>query len=80
MAWTGIVLAAAMIALPMTADAAELTVPPIHKAHVAKVHHARIRAARPHFGYYWDQWGWRWGGNARSWYGSTFAFLEPRWW
>ena len=81
MAWIRIWLAIAIIALPMAVDAAELTPPPIHKAHVARVHHARtVRAARAHFGYYWGQWGWRTGGTARSWYGSTFAFLEPRWW
>ena len=81
MAWIRMTLAAAILALPMAADAAELTPPPIHKAHAAKVHHARIiRVARAHFGYYWGQWGWRTGGTARSWYGSTFAFLEPRWW
>jgi hypothetical protein len=81
MAWIRMTLAAAINALPMAADAAELAAPPIHKAHAGKVHHGRIvRVARAHFGYYWGQWGWRTGGTARSWYGSTFAFLEPRWW
>ena len=81
MIWIRIVLAAAIIALPMAADAAELTVPKIHKARVTRAHHVHIvRIARAHFGYYWGQWGWRTGGTARSWYGSTFAFLEPRWW
>jgi len=81
MAWIRMALAATIIALPIAADAAELKVPQVHKAHAAKVHHRRsVHAARTHFGYYWGQWGWRTGGTARSWYGSTFAFLEPRWW
>lgn len=81
MTWSRMVLAAAIIALPTVADAAELTPPPIHKTHAGKVRHVRIaRVAPAHFGYYWGQWGWRRGGTARSWYGSTFAFLEPRWW
>jgi len=78
--WIRIVLTSAMIALPITANAAEIALVPVHKSHATKVQHARIHLARAHFGYYWSQWGWRSGGTARSWYGSTFAFLEPRWW
>jgi hypothetical protein len=80
MAWSRIVLAAAIIALPIAADAAELAVPPIHKAHAAKVRHARVvHVARAHFGYYWGQWGWRRGGTASSWYGSTFVLAGGPW-
>jgi len=79
MARIRIVLAAAMIALPAAAGAAELPVPP-HKVHAAKVHRARIvHAARAHYGYYWGRWGWRWGGTASSWYGSTFALAGGPW-
>jgi len=80
MVWIRIMLASAMIALPLAAHAAEMALAPVHKVHATKVHHARIHLARSHFGYYWGRWGWRTGGTARSWYGSTFAFLEPRWW
>jgi hypothetical protein len=80
MARVRIVLAAAMIVLPVAADAAELTLPRPHKVHTAKVRHARIaHAARVHFGYYWGSWGSRWGGTARSWYDSTFALAGNPW-
>lgn len=80
MAWTRIALTAAIIVLPIGADAAELKVPPIHKAHAAKVRHMRTaQVSRPHFGYYWGQWGWRRGGTASSWYGSTFVLAGGPW-
>lgn len=81
MAWISrTVLAATIIALPIAADAAELAVPPVHKAHAAKVRHARIvHVARAHFGYYWGHWGWRTGGTASSWYGSTFVLAGEPW-
>jgi len=80
MAWIRIVLAAAIIALPIAADAAELAVPPIHKAHAAKVHHRHIvHIARAHFGYYWGHRGWRSGGTASSWYGSSFVLAGGPW-
>jgi hypothetical protein len=73
-----VVVSAALLLLPYAANAAELPVPKPHKVHRAAVHRTyRVRAAyaaKPHFGYYFGQWGWRWGGTARSWYGSTFAF------
>ena len=78
MAWIRIVLAVAMIALPIAADAAELTVPQVHKAHAAK-HQRVVRVARAHFGYYFGQWGSRSGGTASSWYGSTFALAGGPW-
>jgi hypothetical protein len=77
-----VVVSAALLLLPYAANAAELPVPKPHKVQPHKVHRIaahrtyRVRAAytaRPHFGYYFGQWGWRWGGTARSWYGSTFA-------
>jgi hypothetical protein len=80
MAWIRIVLAAAMIVLPVAADAAELTLPRPHKVHTAKVRHARIaHVARAHFGYYWGSWGWRSGGTGSSWYGSTFVLAGSPW-
>lgn len=80
MAWIRMVLAAASIALPIAADAAELAVPPIHKAHAAKARHTRVvHVAQAHFGYYWGQWGWRRGGTASSWYGSTFVLAGGPW-
>jgi hypothetical protein len=75
-----IVLAAVTIALPAAAGAAELPLPQPHKVHAAKVHRARIvHAARAHFGYYWGHWGWRRGGTASSWYGSTFVLAGGPW-
>ena len=78
MAWIRIVLAASIVALPIAADAAELAVPQVHKAHVAK-HRRVVHIARAHFGYYFGQWGWRSGGTASSWYGSTFALASGPW-
>jgi hypothetical protein len=64
--------------VPYAANAAELPVPKLHKVHHVAVH--RTHAAKPHFGYYFGHWGWRWGGTARSWYGSTFVLAgAPRW-
>jgi hypothetical protein len=49
--------------------------------HHAAVHHVRVtHAAKPHFGYYFGRWGWRRGGTARSWYGSTFVFAATPGW
>jgi hypothetical protein len=73
-----VAVAAALLLVPYAANATELPVPKLHKVHRVAVHRMdRVRAAyaaKPHFGYYFGQWGWRWGGTARSWYGSTFAF------
>jgi hypothetical protein len=80
MDWLRLIAAAAMAALPLAADAAELTVPKIHKAHAAKLHAAHhAHVARAHFGYYWGSWGWRRGGTASSWYGSTFVLAGSPW-
>lgn len=69
-----IALSAALLFVPYAVNAAELPVPKLHKVH--RTHHA----AQAHFGYYFGQWGWRWGGTARSWYGSTFVFAGERGW
>jgi hypothetical protein len=73
-----VVLSAALLLVPYAANAAELPVPKLHKMHrvaVHRTHRARVaHTAKPHFGYYFGHWGWRWGGTARSWYGSTFVF------
>jgi hypothetical protein len=73
-----VVVSATLLLFPYAATAAELPVPKVHKVHRIAVHRPyRVRAAyaaKPHFGYYFGQWGWRWGGTERSWYGSTFAF------
>lgn len=80
MAWLRSIVTAAIIVLPMAANAAESTLPRIHKSDTVKAHRARIvHAARAHFGYYWGQWGWRRGGTAASWYGSTFALAGGPW-
>ncbi len=69
-----IALAAAIVCLPLAAGAAEL---PLGKMHKSRIHHAHVlHVPKAHFGYYWYRWGWRSGGTARSWYGSTFAFVD----
>ncbi len=73
-------VAVALIAFTLPVGAAELPLPPVHHAHKATVHRAyAVTRWSVHFGYYWGQWGWRCGGTARSWYGSTFALLGPAW-
>lgn len=76
-----IALLAAVLFVPCAAGAAELPVPKLHRVHRRVVH--RVRAAhttKPHFGYYFARWGWRRGGTACSWYGSTFVFAGvPGW-
>lgn len=73
-----IAFSAVLLLAPYAVKAAELPVSKPHKVHRVAVHRAyRVRvahAAKPHFGYYFGQWGCRFGGTARSWYGSTFAF------
>jgi hypothetical protein len=64
-------LAGVLLVPPFAVRAAELPVPKL-KAHRA-VHHQRALAV--HFGYYFGRFGWRSGGTAGSWYGSTFALL-----
>src|SRR6201998_1720133 len=66
--------------MPEVANAAELPVPKLHKAQ-HRPHRVRTaHAAKPHFGYYFGHWGWRWGGTATSWYGSTFVLAgAPGW-
>jgi hypothetical protein len=71
-----IALAAVIVSLPLAAGAAELPVAAMHKS---RIHHAHARhMPTAHFGYYWYRWGWRSGGTAWSWQGSTFAFVD-RW-
>jgi hypothetical protein len=77
-------LVAALLLMPCAANAAELPVPKLHKAHRAAVHRAHhVRTAyqaKLHFGYYFGHWGSRWGGTAGSWYGSTFVLAgAPGW-
>jgi hypothetical protein len=73
-------LLAALLLMPYAANAAELPVPKLHEAHrTAMPRKHRVRAAypaKPHFGYYFGYWGWRWGGTADSWYGSTFVLAN----
>jgi len=67
-----IVLALAILGAPVTATAAELR---LGGHSYRSVHHWHAHhAPRVHFGYYWYQWGWRWGGTRYSWYGSSFAW------
>jgi hypothetical protein len=79
----GILLTAALIALPLTANAAEQdtldTATPAPVVHHYR-HAHRYYEPRVHFGYYWYQWGYRFGGTRRSWIGSSFAGVTPWWW
>lgn len=68
---------AAAVLLPLTANAAELPVPKPHRVVAHRVHH--VHAPAHHFGYYFGVWGWRSGGTASSWYGSTFALAGSPW-
>lgn len=67
-----VALAGVLLVLPLAVRAAEMPVPKLPKAHRA-VHHRRALAV--HFGYYFGRVGWRSGGGAGSWYGSSFALL-----
>ena len=75
-----IVVAFAATVLPFAASAAELSVPTLHHRLVThRVHRIHVYAPRQHFGYYFGRWGWRSGGTARSWYGSTFVLADEPW-
>ena len=72
-----VALAATVPLLPFAASAAELPVP---ASHHRVTHHVRhVHVPRQHFGYYFGHWGWRSGGTASSWYGSTFALAGGPW-
>lgn len=73
-----IVLAAAVLP-SLAANAAELPVPKPHRLVTHRVHHRHVYAPAHHFGYYFGRWGWRSGGTASSWYGSTFALAGDPW-
>jgi hypothetical protein len=68
----------AAVLLPLAANAAELPVPKLHRmvSHRAPRH---VYAPRHHSGYYFGGWGWRSGGTASSWYGSTFVLAGSPW-
>lgn len=75
-------LGAAMTCLPAAGSAAELPIPPLHKARHVAVHHVhRMHTTRPaaHFGYFFGGWGARMGGTAGSWHASTFALGGAPW-
>jgi hypothetical protein len=75
----GTACAAAVLLVPCAASAAELPVASPHH-HQVTIHHVhRLHGHGPHFGYYFGRWGWRWGGSANSWYGSTFALADGPW-
>jgi hypothetical protein len=72
--------ATAVLLLPSGASAAELPVPKLHRhAAIHRVHRLHGYAPRQHFGYYFGGWGWRSGGTASSWYGSTFVLAGDPW-
>ncbi|HZR60112.1 MAG TPA: hypothetical protein VFA80_04015 [Xanthobacteraceae bacterium] len=71
-----VALAATVPLLPFAASAAELPVPASHHR-ITHVRHAYV--PRQHLGYYFGHWGWRSGGTASSWYGSTFALAGGPW-
>jgi hypothetical protein len=71
---------AATVLLPFAATAAELPVRSApHRLVGHRLHHVHIYVPRQHFGYYFGRWGWRSGGTASSWYGSTFALAGGPW-
>lgn len=70
---------AAAVMLPLAANAAELPVPKPHRVVAHRVHRHHAYAPAHHFGYYFGRWGWRSGGTASSWYGSTFALAGGPW-
>lgn len=72
-------IAAWFVAPPQPASAADLTAYPRASVHHYR-HYHRHYAARPHHGYYFYHWGWRYGGTARSWYGSKFVFNDGYVW
>lgn len=72
-----LMLAAAILGPMAAANAAEL---PMAHRHVVHARWHRLYHPRVHYGYYWYQWGWRTGGTARSWLGSSFAGVTPWWW
>jgi hypothetical protein len=65
-------LAGVFLVLPLAVRAAELHAPKLHKTHPAVPHG---HALAGHFGYYFGNFGWRSGGTAGSWHGSTFSLL-----
>jgi hypothetical protein len=75
-----IVFAAAVLLPSLVADAAELPVPTFHHRAVShRAHRRHVYVPQRHFGYYFGGWGWRSGGTASSWYGSTFALAGGPW-
>jgi hypothetical protein len=79
---TRIVVASAAIVLMLSvaASAAELPVATSHhRVIIHRVHRLHVYAPRQHFGYYFGRWGWRSGGTASSWYGSTFVLAGGPW-
>lgn len=71
---------AALLWLPLAATAAELPVAAAHhRVTTHRVHRVHVYAPRQYFGYYFGRWGWRSGGTASSWYGSTFALAGGPW-
>jgi hypothetical protein len=74
-------LAAAVVACPLAMNvAAARADEDVTRTRI--VHHVRWHhyAPRIHYGYYWYQWGWRKGGTARSWVGSSFSWVNPYVW
>jgi hypothetical protein len=69
---------AAAVLPPLAANAAELPVPKLHRVVAHRVH-GHVYAPTRHFGYYFGGWGWRSGGTASSWYGSTFVLAGDPW-
>lgn len=76
-----ITLAAAAAVLSTSASAAELPVARQKARHVAvhRVHRIHAGYAATHFGYYFGDWGARWGGAPSSWYASRFALGGTGW-
>jgi hypothetical protein len=74
-----VIALAAAVLLPLAANAAELPVAKSHRAVSHRVQRRHVHAPAQHFGYYFGGWGWRSGGTASSWYGSTFVLAGGPW-
>ncbi len=75
-----IAFAAAVPMLSFAANATELPVPALHHRVVShRAQRRHVDVPQRQFGYYFGRWGWRTGGTASSWYGSTFVLAGGPW-
>jgi hypothetical protein len=74
-----VIALAAAVQPSLAANAAELPVPKPHRVVTHRVHHGHVYGSQRHFGYYFGRWGWRSGGTASTWHGSTFVLAGDPW-